>query len=190
MPTQTATDTVDALPGPDPALAAASAAGRPIIAAGHERALRAELDRLRHRLEAEFTERLRDARGFGPPDANDEYLQIKEEEAVLAAGIAHISMLLETALVVDEAELEGGVAALGSTVDVKDRDSGRRQRYRLTGGHEPLTLGIASAGSPMGRALMGKSAGDMVDVVLPRGRQRRLEILAVEAGEAWSKPAS
>lgn len=190
MPTQTATDTVAVPPAADRTLATAAAAGRPIIAAGHERVLRAELDRLRHQLEVEFTERLRDARSFGPPDANDEYLQIKEEEAVLAAGIAHISMLLETALVVDEAELQGGIAALGSTVHVTDRDSGRRHRYRLTGGHEPLRLGIASAGSPIGRALMGKRVGDRVEVVLPRGRRRRLEINAVEASEAWSKPAS
>jgi len=190
MPTQTATDTVAAPPAADRALATAAAAGRPIITAGHERALRAELDRLRHRLEAEFTERLREARGFGPSDANDDYLQIKEEEAVLAAGIAHISMLLESALVVDEAALESGLGALGSTVHVTDRDSGRRRRYRLTGGHEPLTLGVASAGSPIGRALMGKRVGDIVDVVLPRGRRRRLEITAVEASEAWSKTAS
>jgi transcription elongation factor GreA len=189
MPTPTATDLVDALPAADPALSAA-AVGRPIIAAGHERALRAELERLRHQLDVEFTERLRDARGFGSSDANDEYLQIKEEEAVLAAGMSHISMLLETALVVDETELEGGVVALGRTVDVKDRDSGRRQRYRLTGGHEPLTLGVASAGSPMGRALMGGRPGDVVEVVLPRGRLRRLEIIGVEVGETWSKPAS
>ena len=190
MPTQTATDIVAVAPAADRALATAAAAGRPIIAAGHERALRAELDRLRHRLEAEFTERLRDARGFGLAGANDDYLQIKEEEAVLAAGIAHISMLLESALVVDEATLESGIAALGSTVHVTDRDSGRRHRYRLTGGHEPLTLGVASAGSPIGRALMGRRPGDVVDVVLPRGRPRRLEINAVEASEAWLKPAS
>lgn len=189
MATQTATHRLDALSTADAALGAAAAAGRPIISAGHERALRAELDRLRNRLDVEFTGRLHDARDFGSPDANDEYLQIREEEAVLAASIAHTSMLLDTALVVDEAELEGGVIALGSTVEVKDRDSGRRQRYRLTGGHEPLTLGIASAGSPMGRALMGRRAGDMVEIVLPRGRQRRLEIIAIEAGEAWSKPA-
>ena len=83
-----------------------------------------------------------------------------------------------------------GIAALGSTVHVIDRDSRRRHRYRLTGGHEPLTLGVASAGSPMGRALMGRRPGDVVEVVLPRGRRRRLAIKAVEASEAWSKPAS
>ena len=190
MPTQTATNPVDTPPAAESPLATAAATGRPIIAAGHERALRAELDRLRQQLEVEFTERLRDARGFGLAGANDEYLQIKEEEAVLAASIAHISMLLDTAVVVDEAELEAGVVAFGSTVAVEDRDSGRRQRYRLTGGHEPLTLGIASAGSPMGRALMGRRTGDVVEVVLPSGRRRSLEITGVEAGEPWSKPTS
>jgi transcription elongation factor GreA len=162
-------------------LAEARNGSQPIITTDHEQALRAELERLRRRLEDEFTERLRDAREFGSVDANDDYLQIKEEEAVLAAGIARISTLLDTALIVDPARAERGMATLGSVVEVRDRDSGRRMRLRLIGGHEPLSGAVASAGSPVGQALMGRRQGEMVEVVLPGGRLRRLEILAVEA---------
>ena len=43
---------------------------------------------------------------------------------MLAAGIAHISMLLETALVIDDAEVGEGVVTVGSVVEVRDQDSG------------------------------------------------------------------
>jgi transcription elongation factor GreA len=171
MPTQAILNPVDERTG---------ASGRPIITTEHERSLRTELDRLRRRLEVEFAERLREARLFGSPDVNDDYLQIKEEEAVLAAGIAHIAILLETARVVDEAEVGEGVVTLGSVVEVLEHDSGRRQRLRLNGGHEPLTSGVASAGSPVGQALMGRRPGHSVEIALPNGRHRRLEIVAVE----------
>jgi transcription elongation factor GreA len=178
MPTETA-------PSPPAATASALdravASGRPIITTEHERALRDELDRLRERLEVEFTERLREARLFGAPEANDDYLQIKEEEAVLAAGMAQISMLLESAVVVDAAEVDDDVITLGSVVEVHDRTRRRRHRLRVIGGHEPLAGAVASAGSPVGQALMGRRPGDVVDVALPNGRRRKLEILAVEA---------
>ena len=183
MRTELAPNPVDELPSTE-RLADAAAGGRPIITTGHERALRVELDRLRHHLEVEFAERLREARVFGSPDVNDDYLQIKEEEAVPAAGIAHISMLLETAVVVDEGEVGEGVVTLGSVVWVRDPDSGRRQKLRLIGGHEPLTRGVASAGSPVGRALMGRRPGDAVEVGLPNGRRRQLKIVRVEAPRA------
>jgi transcription elongation GreA/GreB family factor len=162
-------------------LGLAARSGRPIITTEHERALQAELDGLRRRLEVEFAERLREARRFGSAGANDDYLQIKEEEAVLAAGMVHISMLLETALVVDPAEVADGVVTLGSVVEVRDPESGQRQKLRLISGHEPLSGGVASAGSPVGQALMGRGPGHAVEIALPNGARRRLEILAVEA---------
>jgi transcription elongation GreA/GreB family factor len=159
----------------------AASSGRPIITTDHESALRAELASLRRRLEVEFAERLREARLFGAADSNDDYLQIKEEEAVLAAGMAHISILLETALVVDQAEVGDGVVTLGSVVEVRDPDTGQRQKLRLISGHEALSGGVASAGSPVGQALMGQRPGEAVEIALPSGASRRLEILGVEA---------
>jgi transcription elongation factor GreA len=178
MPTETAPIPVATPASP---LDRAIASGRPILTTDHERSLRDELDRLRHRLEVEFTERLREARPFGSAESNDDYLQIKEEEAVLAAGISQIAMLLEAAIVLDAAEVDDDVVTLGSVVEVHDRTRRRRQKLRLVGGHEPLTSGVASVGSPVGQALMGRRPGDIVDVALPNGHQRKLEIIAVEA---------
>jgi transcription elongation factor GreA len=170
-------------PAPDHSesqLTQAAGSGRPIITAEHERALRAELAQLRCRLEVEFAQRLREARRFGLAVANDDYLQIKEEEAVLTAGMAHISTLLDTALVVDPAEVGDGVVTLGSVVEVRNRETDQRQKLRLISGHEPLSIGVVSAGSPVGRALMGQRPGHTVEIVLPSGATRTLEVLAVE----------
>jgi transcription elongation factor GreA len=184
MPTKNAPISTDTAPSPvaatAPPLERAIASGRPIITTEHERSLRDELEHLRHRLEVEFTERLREARLYGAPDVNDDYLQIKEEEAVLVAGIVRITMLLEAAIVVDSADVDDDVITLGSEVEVHDRTRRRRHTLRLVGGFEPLTDGVASAGSPVGQALMGRRAGDVVEVVLPNGRKRRLEIISVE----------
>ena len=73
-------------PRPEPTPVAPASHAGPIITRVAERALRVELDRRRHELEVEFAARLREARTFGAAGGNDDYLQIKEEEAVLASG--------------------------------------------------------------------------------------------------------
>ena len=161
------------------AAAALSPAPRSFITRAGEQALRDELNRRRKQLEIGFAERLRDARGFGEAAGNDEYLQIKEEEAVLAAGIARLEELLAAATVVDEADGANGIASIGTVVVVSDRDSGAVEEHPLIGGYEPLTANAASANSPIGRALMGRRAGDDVEVQLPRQSTRRLRVVAV-----------
>ena len=155
---------------------------RPIITREGEQALRGELDRLRHQVQVGFASRLRDARAFGEAAGNDEYLQIKEEEAVLWAAIGQLDGLLSTATVVDEAGLASGVATIGNIVVVRDLDSGAVDERLLMGGYEALIPNAASANSPVGRALMGRRAGDEVEVQLPGRRTRRLEVVAVRPG--------
>ena len=150
-----------------------------MITRAHRAKLRAERDRLRRQLEVDFAERLRLAREFGSPSENDEYLQIKEEEAVLAAGIAHITSLLDSATVLEEGEARAGIAVIGSTVKVRFGDTGQTRDFHLVSGHEPLAPDVASAGSPIGQALMGQAAGAVVEVELPRGKRRSLEVLSV-----------
>ena len=160
-------------------LAVPSPAPRSFITRAGEEALRDELNRRRNELEIGFAERLRDARAFGEAAGNDEYLQIKEEEAVLTAGIARLEELLAAATVVSEVDVGNGVASIGTVVVVSDRDSGAVDEHVLIGGYEALTPNAASANSPIGRALMGRRAGDDVEVQLPRRRTRRLRVAAV-----------
>jgi transcription elongation factor GreA len=159
-------------------------APRALITGEGERALRATLERLRHQLEVEFAGRMRDDRGFGEIAGNDEYLQTLEEASVLASRIASLESLLESATVVPASLVSRGVAAVGTTVEVEDVASGAVREHRLIGDYEELRPGAVSASSPVGRALMGHSPGDLVEVELPGGKTRTLRLLAVQAGAA------
>ena len=154
---------------------------RVILTREGELAMRAELERMRERLDGEFTARLREARGFGGSHDNDEYLQIKEEEAILASRIRQLESLLDSAEVVDDTSATGGAAAIGSLVEVKNTGSGRVREHRITGGFEPVEAGDVSANSPVGQALLGRSPGEQVEVELPNGRTAVLEVVAVRS---------
>lgn len=125
-----------------------------------------------------MAERLREARAFGAPASNDDYLQIQEEENVMAVRAARLDELLERARVVDGGSLDGR-AAVGTAVEVKDLESGEISQQELVGGHEEPRVNTASAASPIGEALIGREAGAIVQVHLPKGGSRRLEILQV-----------
>ncbi|MFN8215747.1 MAG: hypothetical protein U0R71_04040 [Solirubrobacterales bacterium] len=75
---------------------------RVILTREGKRVMCAEIDRLRRRLDGEFTERLREARGFGASHENDDYLQIKEEEVVLASRKRQLEGLLDLTEIVDD----------------------------------------------------------------------------------------
>ena len=154
---------------------------RVILTREGERALRAELERLRLSLNGEFTDRLREARGFGASGENDDYLQIKEEEAVLASRVRQLESLLGTAEIVDEASGGPGVVAIGSVVEVRNAGSGTVRKHRITGGFEPVEPGDVSANSPVGQALLGRAPGDAVEVELPNDRTATLEVVAVDS---------
>ncbi len=153
-----------------------------------ERVMREELGRLRQSLEGEFSDRLREARGFGGSYENDDYLQIKEEEAVLASRIRRLESLLESAEVVDEDVDATGVVAIGSVVEVKSLASGEVREHRLSGGFGLGEPGEISASSPVGQALLGRAPGDSVTVELPNGRSTELEILSVRSDLPMAQP--
>lgn len=151
---------------------------RAIITRDGERALRAELALIRRELEVGMVERLREARAFGAPAGNDDYLQIQEEEIVLAARAARLDELLERARVVEGEPLDGR-AAVGTIVEVRDMESGELKEHELIGGHGAPRANAASAASPIGAALFGQEAGAIVEVQPPKGKSHRLEILRV-----------
>jgi transcription elongation GreA/GreB family factor len=82
-----------------------------IITRDRERALRVELSRLRRELEVEYAARLEEARRFGDSDENDDYLQIKEEEAVIASRILRLEAVLHGGAVVEPTRANGRIGA-------------------------------------------------------------------------------
>lgn len=154
---------------------------RAIITREGEQALRATVQRLRHQLDVEFAARLHEARGFGEIGGNDDYLQTIEEQAVLASRLSRLQRSLDSATVVEQQPARSGAAAVGTVVEVKDLASGAVHEHRLIGDYESLGANAVSASSPVGRALIGQSPGDEVEVKLPHGRVRMLRVLTVRA---------
>jgi len=151
-----------------------------LTAAGFDELVR-ELEHLRRAHRAELAQRFRDARTFGSPGDDDEWLAVLEDVAIEHVRIAQLERLVAAARVVDEAPSSDG-AGLGSLVWVQD-DAGRAARYvlvgRRTAGDEE---GAISLGSPVGKALVGARPGDVVQVALPNGRERSLTVLDVRVG--------
>ena len=148
-----------------------------VLTPNGEAKLRTQLGYLRRQLEVDFPERLREARSDGGRERNDDLLQIKEEEAVVAAALRRIEALLAGAQVVDTMAHSGSVVTLGSVVEVEDLDSGLVRSYELVGAFEEVPNGI-SMSSPMGKALIGRAAGDEAHVALPAGGVRKLRVLS------------
>ena len=142
-----------------------------------------ELDRLRGVRADDLPARMRRARGFVGADAAEEIAQIQGDRAVIDARIAWLEDLLRAATVLPEGPADG-VATLGCAVEVEYERTGRRASYRLSGIASGGDARSVSARSPVGRALMGRCAGDLVSVDLPSGRVESLRIVAVAAPPA------
>jgi transcription elongation factor GreA len=141
----------------------------------HE-AYRRELEALSQRREHDLPRLLREARTYATSDAVEEAAQIREDFAFVDRRIAALRELLASAAVADAATV--GVAGVGSAVTFEYLSSGRKTTCVISGiaGAAPGSL---SAGSPVGQALLGGAAGDVVTVELPRGRTEQLRILQV-----------
>jgi transcription elongation factor GreA len=138
-----------------------------------------ELDRLRTTYKAELAERLRDARSFGSPGDDDDWLTVMEDATVEQGRIAQLERLVAAATVVEEPPSDDAGAGLGAVVRVRD-DAGRTREYELVGRLGPEDhRSQVSLGSPMGSSLLGARPGDVVHVTLPNGRERSLSVIDV-----------
>ena len=141
--------------------------------------LKAELEHLEKTRRKEISERIKTARDFGDLKENSEYHDAKNEQAFLETKILKLRERLHTAVVVVEDE-EGAHARFGSTVKLRDEESGKDLEYKLVGATEAsLADGKLSVESPVAQALIGKNAGDKVTVSTPRG-DRRYTLISVD----------
>jgi transcription elongation factor GreA len=143
-----------------------------------------ELELLRSTHRTEVAERLRDARTYGTAVGDDDHLAILEDAAVDRGKIAQLERLVASATIVDDPLADDGLAGLGSFVRVRD-PAGKQVEYEIVGWRsaEALQTQVTPA-SPIGKALLGARSGDVVRIVLPRGRERTLEVMAVRGPRA------
>jgi transcription elongation factor GreA len=152
----------------------------PVTVKGAE-LLKAELQRLRSVDRPSVIEAIAEARAQGDLSENAEYEAAKEKQSFIEGRIAEIEAKLSNAQVIDPATLNAeGRCVFGATVEVEDLDSGDSFTYQIVGDDEAdIKQGKISVSSPIARALIGKSAGEVAEVMAPAGL-RSYEILDVK----------
>lgn len=145
-------------------------------------ALRDELNRLKKTERPRIVAAIEEARAHGDLKENAEYHAAKEEQGFNEGRIAEIEGKLGSAQIIDVAQAgaqANGRIIFGATVDLADEDSGDELTYQIVGEDEAdIKKGKLSFASPIARALIGKTEGDVVDVEVPSGK-RTLEIVEV-----------
>ena len=119
---------------------------------------------------AEITERIKTAREFGDLSETAEYDAAKNEQAMIEGEILEIENKLKYAVIIKDTQIKKGVISLGSKVDFIDDETGELSTYEIVGTTEAdVELGRISNESPIGNALLGRKAGDKINVVVPAG---------------------
>ena len=131
--------------------------------------LEKRLEYLKVTKRAEITERIKTAREFGDLSENAEYDAAKNEQAMIEGEILEIEEKLKHAVIIKD-NAKKGTVSLGSKVDFVDNDLGETFTYEIVGTTEAdVELGRISNESPIGNALLGRKAGDVIEVVVPAG---------------------
>ncbi|MBQ4105119.1 MAG: transcription elongation factor GreA [Clostridia bacterium] len=140
-----------------------------VTAEGYKQ-LEEELDLLKGEKRKEIAEKIKVARSYGDLSENSEYDDAKNEQAILEARIATIEATLKVAVIIDENSITNETVHVGSVVRLENITAGREVTYRITGSNEanPRESKISDE-SPVGKALLGRTAGDVIEVETPAG---------------------
>ena len=142
--------------------------------------LRTELKRLKGEDRPRVIKAIAEARAHGDLSENAEYHAAREQQGFIEGRINEIEARLAAAEVIDVAQLaRSDRVVFGATVDLQDQDDGSAVSYQIVGEDEAdIRAGRISIASPIARALIAKSVGEVVDVAAP-GRKLSYEIIAV-----------
>lgn len=151
----------------------------PMTAAGYA-ALEAEIKHLKSVERPRIIKAIAEARAHGDLSENAEYHAAKEAQGMNEARVADMEDKLSRADVIDISKLSGDTVKFGATVKIIDEDTNEKLKYQIVGDFEgDVKSGKIAINSPIARALIGKRAGDTVEVATPRGH-KAYEILEVK----------
>jgi transcription elongation factor GreA len=142
----------------------------PMTKAG-ELALREELNRLKTNDRPKVIQAIADAREHGDLKENAEYHAAREQQSFIEGRIAEIESKLSMCQVIDVADIPNtGKVIFGTTVAIVNTDTEELSTYQIVGEDEAdIKQGKISVTSPIARALIGKYAGDVVEIQVPSG---------------------
>ena len=143
--------------------------------------LKTELDDLKNVQRPKIVEAIAEARSHGDLKENAEYHAAKEQQALIESRVIAINDLIARANVIDVTKIENeGKVIFGSTVKLQDLNTEKEIIYKLVGQDEAdIKKNLIFFKSPIGKALIGKNKGEMVNVSTPSG-EKNFEILDVE----------
>ena len=135
--------------------------------------LQRELDDLRSLKRKEVADRLHEAMEGGDLIENAEYESAKNEQAFVEGRIQELKMILANAHIIDydDAKENGGYVQVGSTVYIREDGESRSDKYVIVGAAEADPRnGMISNESPIGKAALGKKAGEEIEIDTPDGK--------------------
>lgn len=136
-----------------------------------------EIQALERELTHDLPQEIKKARALGDLSENAEYHMAKQRQEYVNARLGQLKRRMGELSLVNLANIPKDKVAFGSTVRVFDNQKNEKLEYKLVTSEESdVSKGLISTTSPIGRALMGKKAGDTATVVTPTGN-RELEIL-------------
>jgi transcription elongation factor GreA len=151
----------------------------PMTLRGAER-LRQELKQLKSVARPNVIKAIAEARAHGDLSENAEYHAAREQQSFIEGRINDIENRLSNSEVIDVTRLNAsGRVVFGATIELEDQENAAKVVYQLVGDDEAdIKQGLLSVSSPIARALIGKSEGDVVDVTTPGGT-RSYEVVSV-----------
>ncbi|HQE06598.1 MAG TPA: transcription elongation factor GreA [Tepidanaerobacteraceae bacterium] len=143
------------------------------------RKMEEELEYLKSVKRREIAARIKQAIDFGDISENSEYDEAKNEQAFVEGRIALLEEKLRNVKLIDEVDISTDVVGVGSKIRLKDLDTNEVFEYMIVGSAEadPIKNKISNE-SPVGKALLGKSKGTVVEIAVPIGTIR-YEILDI-----------
>lgn len=147
--------------------------------AGYERLLE-EIKELKSVERPAVIRAIAEAREHGDLSENAEYHAARERQGFIEGRLAEIEDKISRAEVIDVSKLTGDIVKFGATVTLADEDTDEEITYQIVGQDESdIKEGRLSVGAPLARGLIGKSEGEVVEVVTPNG-SRSYEIVGIK----------
>ena len=133
--------------------------------------LKSELENLKNIQRPKIVAAIAEARSHGDLKENAEYHAAKEEQSHNEGRINEINDIIARANVIDVKKLSNeGKVIFGSTVFLENLDNGEKINYQIVGKDEAdLKQKLIFFQSPIGKGLIGKNKGDLVEIKTPAG---------------------
>jgi transcription elongation factor GreA len=134
--------------------------------------LQDELNVIERELRVELPKEILKARELGDLSENAEYKSAKERQSYLEGRKAQLQQRLASLSLVNLDKIPADRAAYGSRVVLYEYETEKEVEYRLVSAEESdISRGLISITSPIGRSIVGKMAGDSIEIITPSGRR-------------------